>query len=49
MKFRHEIPAQYGRWGTPSVGAWNSGVNELKDFLNHVLVISAMKLKIILI
>jgi len=27
-----EIPAQYGRWGAPSVGAWNSGVNELKDF-----------------
>ncbi len=34
-EIEEEIPAHYGRWGTPTVSAWNSGVNELKGFFDN--------------
>lgn len=34
-EIEEEIPAHFARWGTPTVGAWNSGVTELKGFFDN--------------
>jgi len=34
-EIEEEIPAQYARWGQPSVTSFNNGVNELKGFFDN--------------